>query len=423
MTRDPSPEPEEPSPGPVHLDLDNLVEPQPSVAHRRYAPLEQLGRSVARSIAADLAPSALPARAAASLVPAVHGQLIAEAAVAGSFGLDLMQSAAGEMLRGFSSGTIAADLLGGSRLRAELEAARLHDRMRALNQEVAGRIVASPMMQWQRDIQQMYARQQSMWEEALRSTVLAAGYADSIRSTIMPITDRLAGQTALLAGVSSPLAPAARAATGGWIDALNVTDHEPTIEALEQFGHATESVNTAAYLVRQRDTPTGTSRDAARGRREVQSRHGVQIEQFLAEVDQRVREHYDGIWDAMTHRGPAWPSAAAHHAVEVLDGTLRALAPHDAVLAWRGGWPATTPRKAADLHEGRPTRALRVRYIAEQRGVPASTVDYLASSLRSSMLMLQGVKHAGDDTAALTVETLVYGIDLFVYGLIGRPHC
>lgn len=116
----------------------------------------------------------------------------------------------------------------------------------------------------------------------------------------------------------------------------------------------------------------------------------------LDEVCPGVSEQLLGAWERLDKPGPAAVSQAADSIVELVDRTLRALAPKDEVLRWH----TSESRSQDELHNGGPTRRLRVIYIFRSSGHPdraARAADHLIGLCS----LAQGEKHAGYGTAGL----------------------
>ena len=138
------------------------------------------------------------------------------------------------------------------------------------------------------------------------------------------------------------------------------------------------------------------------------------------------------MWWSIRDQRPGWVTSAANHGVETVDPVLRALAPTDVLLEWHAALPANEQLKddfardkAGNVERDangnpKPTRTLRVRYIAAQRGVPAEVVKYTTKGLTGVMRELQRVKHAGSDAHGACVETVAVSIEACLIGLIGR---
>lgn len=115
----------------------------------------------------------------------------------------------------------------------------------------------------------------------------------------------------------------------------------------------------------------------------------------LRELDTLVPDLLHGAWDDVVRAGPAATVKVATCAVEALERTLRALAPDEHVLAWGAG--QTEPWTGLDSN-GRPTYALRVRFVLRERkgdrGLVLSQVDAIVGQVPELRSRLQAGKHA-----------------------------
>jgi hypothetical protein len=80
----------------------------------------------------------------------------------------------------------------------------------------------------------------------------------------------------------------------------------------------------------------------------------------LAAVHPDLPNRIDGAWERIRGGGADAAGQAANSLMEAVDWTLRLLAPDDDVLAWH----ASENRPDSELHMGKPTRPLRLRYVA-----------------------------------------------------------
>jgi hypothetical protein len=128
----------------------------------------------------------------------------------------------------------------------------------------------------------------------------------------------------------------------------------------------------------------------------------------LGEIDPTVPDLLEGAWEDIDRNGPAAASKAAHCIVEVLDRTLRAAAPEDAVREWH----TRTGRPASEFGDrGQVTRPLRVRYVASEIGGTRQLVVAQYESLTGLLSplhgRLEGVKHASTADVTLVRSLLL----------------
>lgn len=132
----------------------------------------------------------------------------------------------------------------------------------------------------------------------------------------------------------------------------------------------------------------------------------------LGEVDPQIPELLEAAWAQVELNGPAAVAMASHAAVEVLDRTLRALAPNDAVLAEHEA--GRLHKDSVYVKDGRlaPTRAGRVAY-AVQRCHPGETklvvaqTKALAVCVTTLQDFFQAGKHQSQGTVGLVRMHLV----------------
>jgi len=137
-----------------------------------------------------------------------------------------------------------------------------------------------------------------------------------------------------------------------------------------------------------------------------------QLLQSLGDVDPQIPELLEAAWAQVELNGPAAVAMASHAAVEVLDRTLRALAPNDAVLAEHEA--GRLHKDSVYMKDGKlaPTRAGRVAY-AVQRCHPGETklviaqTKALAISVTTLQEFFQAGKHNSQGTVGLVRMHLV----------------
>ena len=136
----------------------------------------------------------------------------------------------------------------------------------------------------------------------------------------------------------------------------------------------------------------------------------------LYAIDTALPELLFGAWHTIENRPPAALATIANHGIELLDRALRAATPTEPLMAWI----RLQERQQGLVHEGRPTRSARVRYLlrdceGDQKLVLAQ-VDAIVSVTTALTGRLQGTKHASaaDVTAVssyiLTLEALLVAI-------------
>lgn len=111
----------------------------------------------------------------------------------------------------------------------------------------------------------------------------------------------------------------------------------------------------------------------------------------LEALDPTLLRRLDGAWERVNDTGADAASQACHSVQELLDGTLRCAAPDDHVLRWH----TETQRDANELHNGKPTRVLRAKYLVRDRADGPAARLFL-SSINGIVGVLQSGKHSLD---------------------------
>ncbi|MEV4512557.1 hypothetical protein AB0K00_26760 [Dactylosporangium sp. NPDC049525] len=175
-------------------------------------------------------------------------------------------------------------------------------------------------------------------------------------------------------------------------------------ESLLHLGFSAQSVNSAARVIEDEDSDDERPPWVLARIQETNL-----LLAWLEELDPKLPRKYKGAWHAVSQRGPDWISQAANSGVEALDWSLRSLAPPDRVLEWQ----ASVGNYAKEIVNGKPTRALKVRFIAHDRGLPASSVDLMVKAVNGTLGDLQKLKHADDDRMA----------EAMTAALVALEHC
>lgn len=128
----------------------------------------------------------------------------------------------------------------------------------------------------------------------------------------------------------------------------------------------------------------------------------------LTRLHAELPEKLDGAWQRIIDGGPDAAGQAATSLVEVIDWTLRLLGPDEAVLHWHAaeGLPEQNL-----VVSGRPTRALRIRYVVRDRPHDARVVDLYVKALTMIVDLLQGGKHQLGSLRTEGLEPIVVQVE------------
>jgi hypothetical protein len=140
---------------------------------------------------------------------------------------------------------------------------------------------------------------------------------------------------------------------------------------------------------------------------------GDRLRQKLGELSDDLPARLDGAWERVSTAGPDAASQAAHSLMELLDWTLRIAAPDEDVLTWH----RAEGRPADELHNDKPTRVLRAKYLLRQRPDEAKAARLYLRAINDLVAVIQSLKHqAGNkdvDAVARLIPT-VEGLLIFV---------
>lgn len=274
------------------------------------------------------------------------------------------------------------------------------------------------------------ARAEELYRTLARSTAIYAPYQDEllrISHSLTGLTDWIVQQdaTSRLVGEISAR-PLAR--WRDFVGGLTVESAPYQVRASVLSGYTTLGIVSGDVLTSGADDTAVAEMGVSRVEADVlppweQSR--LQLAQDLRDClgtfDPGVPGLLDGAWDELHRNGPAAAEKAAHCIVEVLDRTLRAAAPDEAVREWH----TSTGRPAAEWEgQRRPPHSLRVRYLAHRLGGERAVVMEDSESLirlRARLReRLEAVKHASQGDL-LTVRILLLGTeDLLMMLLLPR---
>lgn len=127
----------------------------------------------------------------------------------------------------------------------------------------------------------------------------------------------------------------------------------------------------------------------------------------LGAIDEGLPTKLEGAWDRIQRPGPDAVSQAANSLIELIDWFLRSSASDDVVLAWH----IDSSRPETELHEGRPTRALRISYIMRNRSSDTGVVIAYSRTLLMILEELQGLKHSVSDQNLTAIRRLIPGVE------------
>lgn len=128
----------------------------------------------------------------------------------------------------------------------------------------------------------------------------------------------------------------------------------------------------------------------------------TKLRSLLAELHPALPAKLDGAWERVSRPGPDAASQAANSLMELVDWALRLGAPNDDVLPW-----VQHEGETSELVDGRPTRGLRLKYLARNRPGEASITRLYLRALSDLVAAVQSVKHSVDGKELDAVMSLV----------------
>ena len=145
---------------------------------------------------------------------------------------------------------------------------------------------------------------------------------------------------------------------------------------------------------------------------------GERLRETLGSLHEDLPGQLDGAWERIHRPGPHAASQAAHSLMELIDWALRLGAPDDEVLLWH----ASEGKGAEELHEGKPTRSLRAKYILRDRSVDARIARMYLRSLSELTEIIQSRKHGLRSDDVGTVAPLLPTVEgVLVFLFISEP--
>lgn len=134
----------------------------------------------------------------------------------------------------------------------------------------------------------------------------------------------------------------------------------------------------------------------------------------LALLHPDLPNRLQGAWERIHEGGADAASQAANSLMEAIDWTLRTLAPDDEVLAWHAAENLST----AELHQGKPTRPLRIRYAVRLSSEKRRALTLYLRTIEELIPVIQSPKHAIDTRAAEALASTAMTVEGFLYYLV-----
>jgi hypothetical protein len=100
--------------------------------------------------------------------------------------------------------------------------------------------------------------------------------------------------------------------------------------------------------------------------------------------------------------------------MELIDWTLRFLAPDPDVMTWH----AAEGRPLAELNDGGPTRQLRVRFAVRNHPEKNSTIDLYLKAVQGLVAAIQRIKHGLDWNSHRALAPVVMTAEGFLHFLL-----
>lgn len=254
------------------------------------------------------------------------------------------------------------------------------------------------------------------WAQSVLSQSLLASY----RPTILDLSAHIEAVMPRFGVVLPQIGRSLGLANEAWALVTRLAPETPDIDwtwRLLEAGRTTLGVTATGLLL----TPTGdpdwedddlvddTDDELIAGPEEARAR----LREELRRLDPRLVNRLEGAWERVGRHGPDAVSQAANSLVELLDRTLHLAAPDGPVLAWH----SDEDRPGNELHHGRPTRSLRVRFVLRARP-DAAAAEMYAKGLAELMKLLQGHKHGAGEQQVGALTRLLPTVEAYLSFLL-----
>lgn len=212
---------------------------------------------------------------------------------------------------------------------------------------------------------------------------------DAVRAQVLEptgIADTVSSFMSTLVSPTRPLLVARAVVVGSraWDEATRLllpAEDESSLQVLSELGRGTVGIGASGLLLVADEPDVDVDVDVAEwGPGPMHSTLRV----LLGELDLALPAKLDGAWERVSRQGPDAESQAASSLLELVDWALRLAAADEVVLVWMN-----QEGQAGELHEGKPTRTLRLKYLVrhrpgERRSHGSHSGPFQTSSRRSS---------------------------------------
>jgi hypothetical protein len=202
-------------------------------------------------------------------------------------------------------------------------------------------------------------------------------------------------------------------ATQAWESVTNITTvlEDARLARLQMTSRGTSGAIAAGLILTEPDEETVERQRAELSTTRGPAEASTLLRARLVDVHPDLLNRLDGAWERITGGGSDAASQAANSLMEAVDWTLRLLSPDEEVLAWH----AAEGRDTKELHDGRPTRTLRIRYAVRLHPEKRKATELYVKSVQEMVTVIQSPKHSIETRSvealapiALTVEGLLY---------------
>jgi hypothetical protein len=284
--------------------------------------------------------------------------------------------------------------------------------------QAVGKLAGSAALEYARHVQEIFGS--ARFVEQFSAFNSAKIFATQDFARVADISRLVSSQFSALDGfiASAALRRATLFGVRGWENAATAFVKQPDAKRflpLEAFGRGTVGVTSAVTALLPELDDIATDVDDERALLGPAS-FAEALRESLASLDPRLPRRLDGAWERVSRRGPDSASQAAHSLMETIDWTLRLAAPESTVLAWH----SAEGRPDKELHNGGPTRALRVEFLLRGRPGEAGAARLHLRALSNLVSVIESHKHSADEADNEAVARLiptVEGLLIFVLGV------